>query len=339
MPETDLVQAAQPYEDSTGLRDDAAGLRTRLDRDGYLFLRGVLPEVDLAMVRRSTFAVIERHGWVDSTGRPIEAAACWDPDPAFRSVHREAWTNEAFHALAHHRAMTALMAGLLAPHEVFVHPRACLRLAFTVPSQERVPSLHQDHPEIQGSLRTLTAWVPLARCGPTTGSLMVVPGSHRSGTLPLRLTTGPVGWETSVDSNQELRCGECEPGDVLIFTAFTLHGASSAGPEAALRLSIDARYQPVGDPISETCLDLVDEPFTWSDVYQGWMNRHLQYYWRALDLDIRAYDPRLDDWRSDEAIRRARDGDRAPEVLRGLELARRYDRRSDVRAAARRELR
>ncbi|UQI45933.1 phytanoyl-CoA dioxygenase family protein [Streptomyces sp. HU2014] len=50
------------------------------------------------------------------------------------------------------------------------------------------------------------------------------------------------------------------PGDVLIFTAHTVHrGTPNTG--TGPRMSMDVRYQCESEPISETCLELRDEGY------------------------------------------------------------------------------
>ena len=57
-----------------------------------------------------------------------------------------------------------------------------------------------------------------------------------------------------------------------------------------LRLSIDARYQRVSDPIAPSSLLPHSQPNTWEAIYAEWPDDRLQYYWRQYELDVADYD-------------------------------------------------
>ena len=46
------MEQMQPFVDSTAVRDDRSALCERLERDGYLFVRGLLPREAVMSVRR-----------------------------------------------------------------------------------------------------------------------------------------------------------------------------------------------------------------------------------------------------------------------------------------------
>ncbi|CAM5593039.1 phytanoyl-CoA dioxygenase family protein [Streptomyces abikoensis] len=317
-----------PFTDSTRLRRDSAALGELLASDGYLFLRGVLPAQDVAAVRRHVLDVADAAGWLRpaASGRILPeadpAAAVWDPDPAYRAVHRQLFAHRPVHALMHHPALLDLMADLTGCSEPLVHPRKVIRAVHPRPAAGSVVGgWHQDYPEIQGSAGTLTAWTPLAPVGLGTGALALVPGSHRDGVLPLRLAPTGAGWEAATDP-AAARTAELRPGDILIFTAHTVHrGTPNTG--RGLRMSVDVRYQCPSEPISETCLELRDESYGWDEVYATWprgARDPLAYYWRSdLMLDVQPYDYQYDHWRNQEAL--AAGARRDPAARRALELA------------------
>ena len=76
----------QPFLDSTGLIGDPAALNERLDTEGYLFIRGLLPRDAILDVRRQCREVAAAGGWIDRS-HPLDegvanpAAACTDPSP------------------------------------------------------------------------------------------------------------------------------------------------------------------------------------------------------------------------------------------------------------------
>lgn len=341
----------QPYTDSTELLAERSRLVDRLAEEGYLYLRNVLPVAEVARVRHQVLEIATDAGWLRpgraGTSQPsgagtlqpggadlpavdVEAMArC--PGPTRQAVLKAMWCLRDLHALLHSAALLTVVESLLG-EPVFVHPRKVLR--FVAPERSPVVSgLHQDHPGVQGSPRTLTAWTPLAPVTPETGGLVIVPRSHRDGLLPLRLCAGTiVGWETDLPVDVVHR-GPMDPGDVLVFTAYTVHGGSpnTGGPDTGspntgspntggLRLSADCRYQPLGEPVCRDSVELDDGD--WDEVYRTWPGRGrddpLAHYWRGLPLDLVAYDPRADAAREREAIAAGRRHD--PAAARALRV-------------------
>ncbi|GAB2991793.1 phytanoyl-CoA dioxygenase family protein [Saccharothrix stipae] len=315
------------YTDSTPLLDDAPRLADRLAEDGYLLLRGVLPAAEVERVRDLVLATAAAAGWLNAAeaaedGLPavdVEAMArCGEPDR--EATRRAMWNRREFHALMHSPALLGVVEGLLG-EPVFPHPRKVPRL---VPPEAAggsfVSGWHQDHPGVQGSARTLTAWTPLAPVSARSGGLAVVPGSHRDGVLPLRLSAGTiVGWEidTAVDA---VRSGPMWPGDVLVFTAHTVHGGGRNTGQG-LRLSADCRYQPLREPVCRDSLEL-DVGHSWDEVYRTWpgggVDDPLARYWHELPLDVVDYDRRADSVREREAIAAGRNHD--PRAARALRI-------------------
>ena len=133
-------------------------LRTRLDEDGFVFLRGVLRRQAVLGVRRAILECCRAGGWLvpgstleDGTTDP--ARACVEPEPAFLAVYREVQKREAFHALAHDPALLDLAERLLG-EPAFPHPNKIARLSFPGNVQHTTPP-HQDFPFIQGAARDL----------------------------------------------------------------------------------------------------------------------------------------------------------------------------------------
>ena len=61
----------QPYLDSTAVVDDGAELARRMDRDGHLFVRDLLPAEILESLRLKFLGVARNAGWV-KTDTPLE---------------------------------------------------------------------------------------------------------------------------------------------------------------------------------------------------------------------------------------------------------------------------
>jgi ectoine hydroxylase-related dioxygenase (phytanoyl-CoA dioxygenase family) len=88
--------------------------------------------------------------------------------------------------------------------------------------------------------RMWTVWIPLSATPMEVGPLAVIPGSHRSTTLPQKDALAGIDvphdicWATQ----------EVSPGDVVFFSAATIHCAWSNMSPTAVRLSLDVRYEP-----------------------------------------------------------------------------------------------
>jgi Phytanoyl-CoA dioxygenase (PhyH) len=170
------------------------------------------------------------------------------------------------------------VAGLLDPllgSPVIVHPAKLVRLIWPH-RDELVTRPHQDFPYIQGAADTLTAWIPLGGCSPRTGSVRVIPRSHRSDVRPVHrvLGAGGFGVDLRPDDRRWLEI-DFQPGDVLLFHAFTVHAASAHHGDR-IRLSVDFRYQSASDPIAREWLGPHPhhaEPNGWADVTRGWASR------------------------------------------------------------------
>lgn len=58
---------------SNELLDDPAGLRARMDEEGYLFLRGILPTAVLAKLLDDVTTILHRIGWIRGGAARLEA--------------------------------------------------------------------------------------------------------------------------------------------------------------------------------------------------------------------------------------------------------------------------
>ena len=76
-----------------------------------------------------------------------------------------------------------------------------------------------------------------------------------------------------------------------------------------LRLSIDARYQRVADPIAPGSLLPHSQPNTWEAIYAEWPADRLQYYWREHELDVADYDGSYHEERDRQALALGEQGD------------------------------
>lgn len=112
---------------------------------------------------------------------------------------------------------------------------------------------HQDIgvllPEADAST-ILTVWIPLTESTIANGCLQVIPFSHRPGKLFDHCPGGPGGLAIP---NHLLPAGTpvplpMTPGSILLMTQSTVHGSLDNVTPNEVRLSLDLRYQPSGQP-------------------------------------------------------------------------------------------
>ncbi len=166
-----------------------------------------------------------------------------------------AYSTPCFHELANDSNLTTGMMRVLGASELFVHPRRFIRVGFPhslAPSL--TTALHQDYRYVQGAIDTLTAWIPLGPCNQSNGTLMLFPGTHKRGLLPVSESSGAsFSFGVSSDDLPQPVYAEVNEGDVVIFHSFTLHGACPNWSDR-VRLSMDVRFQRADDRLCASAL-------------------------------------------------------------------------------------
>ncbi len=300
-----------PFLDSTDAVNDGPELQRRMQRDGYLFIRGLLPKEELESLRLQFLEIMHEVGWVRPGTPPREAMAnldafCVEPEPVYMEVYHRQQKLQAFHALQHHPNLIGLFEHLLGD-TVLPHPRLIARTLFPERNAYTTPA-HQDFIPIQGTPDTYTAWIPLQDVPPELGGLQIASGSHQRGIYDIRPALGAGGLEVAESLEGTWVNSPFHQSDVLIFHSLTVHqGRSFQGDR--LRLSIDGRFQRVSDPIDAGSLLPHGGLITWEEVYADWAPTPLQYYWKQWDLEVTAYDSRYHDKRDRMAIEMGRRGD------------------------------
>jgi phytanoyl-CoA hydroxylase len=94
----------------------------------------------------------------------------------------------------------------------------------------------------------LTVWIPFTRATEENGCLQVIPGSHRRGLVDH--CSGKTGYFGLSDRALE---GDrtsipMEPGSVLLMHRHMMHGSLENESHDEVRLSLDLRYQRIGEP-------------------------------------------------------------------------------------------
>jgi hypothetical protein len=286
------AQAMQPYPDfldSTGLLDDGPALHARLVRDGYLFIRGLLPAQTILAVRERLLAKAEAGGWLDPDS-PVQAAiankaaACKDPEDRYMRVFRNLWMDEDLHRLRIHPVVTGLFTRIFG-EPALAHPMFVQRNIFPqTDGFDFTTGMHQDRVHIGGAT-SYALWMPLGDCPREKGALAVAAGSHTNGILDTKVGSGAGGMDIAVPIPGTWVTGAFTAGDALIFQDVTVHKALP-NRTGEIRMSFDARFQPLSQPIADANMVPYAGCGTWQDVYVGWDRTDGQYYWKDLALNI-----------------------------------------------------
>lgn len=266
----------QELTDSSPLRYDAPALRARLGQDGYLFFRGLLPVEDVYAVRRGVFDALGDAGWLAPEAtfdEPVPTSvAVREGGPGYFESYVGIQRLQAFHELAHHAAVTALIQEIL-DDPLLIHPRKIARTS--LPKDDEYTKPHQDYRLIQGSVDTLTCWVPLGDCPASLGSLRMLKGSHLEGLVEADPGKGPGGLQVEVEDDDPRWCTtDFRAGDAIIFTSLTVHGALRNNADH-LRFSADFRYQSLLEPVLPASLSPHYAPHIpdWEVLTRGWTSR------------------------------------------------------------------
>jgi hypothetical protein len=229
---------AVPEED----RGDRARLRSRLQRDGYLFLTGLL---DPAVVREF------REYYFGLTGVATDRAS-------YRKVlFEEIVPGPEYAAFCAQPALKGWFEWFLGG-EPFLHRRKIIRQ--TAPGENGIGTATQAHYDLvylrDGTDQVLSAWIPLGDCPVNRGGLTYLQGSHHrvleeeaAGRLKrpaASITADLPALATEYDANWLV--ADYAAGDVVVHTAHTVHAALD-NVSTELRLSTDIRYQLADDAI------------------------------------------------------------------------------------------
>jgi hypothetical protein len=317
---------------SNVVQDDAGELRRRLDEDGYLFFRQLLAPDRLLQMRREMLTEMQAGGWLVKGTDPIDGIANPDArstegDLEYTHVYHHVYRLQSFHEIAHCREVMDLLERIRGC-EMMPQPQKVARLWFPKFTEHTTP-IHQDFVHFQGTHDNLTCWSPVGDCPRELGGLAVLRGSHKVARVlehHFSLGAGSLHVDTTAHSELggEWLTTDYEIGDTLIFPALTIHKALPNLTEDRLRVSLDNRYQRVGDPIAEHMLNphlSSMSPLSWEDVYAGWDSDEFQYYWSKFDTPVLPKITEYLDKAFDEAVDLARQGDdRARLHLRRLAL-------------------
>lgn len=261
-------------EDCTALLADPTALRAFMDREGYIYLKGVLDTDKISAAHAIMAQRLAERGHLDPAA-PVEQCIA-APTTKVQFMPDLSKDNPPLMDVLYDGAMMEIFTRLLdAPvrHFDFTWVRAVAPKRGTPPHMDIVYMG-------RGTKQLYTAWTPICDIPMTMGGLLVLERSHKH----TRLNEGygakdvdefcenkvgadytdmggggnirPGGWLT--DNPVKLRralggrwlTADFQAGDVLIFSVYTVH-TSLDNASKRVRLSTDTRYQRADEPIDE----------------------------------------------------------------------------------------
>lgn len=276
------------FVESNDLLNDPAALRKRLEDDGYLFLRDMLPGDDMLELRRRMLEFCRDAGWLIKGSELMDGLTNHEPimegDEPWQPVYAGIQSLELFHRMKLNERVHRVMDDLF-QEPVFALPMSIARIAFPN-DNERGTQPHQDWLYVGGSTETISCWAPVGDIPEHVGGLRVLKGSHKAGFLKPEAAQGPGGNIVPIDPTLEWVQSDYRNGDLLMFKALTVHAAAPNHTPDTLRLSIDFRYTGQTHTITEGWLDphfsWLGEPFTWDTLDKDWRDSPTSRYWERL---------------------------------------------------------
>jgi 1-deoxypentalenic acid 11beta-hydroxylase len=238
------------FQTANHLLNDFEKMKATFREEGYLFFRNVL-EADAVLKVKQDFVEVLQKQRVVKTG---------ESEPIWTGAGLDQIDDNALYALDSYQELLDRESSLLLFEKIFGEPVFMYRntdIRFALPKDEKhlTPS-HQDHFFIRQTNRFRTAWIPLMNIEREVGGLTLAARSHELGLLEHvehetaysyifrgRKQRG-VPWERIV---QEWLTTDYRPGDLLLFHSLMIHRALPNASDR-IRLSLDARYQPISEP-------------------------------------------------------------------------------------------
>jgi len=218
--------------------------------EGYLFFQRVLDTDAILAVKRDFIRVLQQQGIVE----PGATEAIWT------GASLDQIDDDALYALNSYQAFldlgsTRQLIEMVFGEPVFMYRNTDIRFALPRDTKHLTPP-HQDHFFIRQTNNFRTVWIPLMNIEQEVGGLALAARSHRLGLLEhvehdtaysyifrgrkqrgVPLERVAHNWLTT----------NYQPGDILIFHSLMIHRALP-NTSNRIRLSLDARYQPLAEP-------------------------------------------------------------------------------------------
>ncbi len=253
-----------PLLDSAHLVGTPGALESRLEEDGYLFLKGVLDANEVLAAREEVMTRLAEVGEVRQpasegifTGASRRRELADDLGAFWKSVSEGPMLRQVTHGERLRSVIGDVYGEAARPHDyLFLRPSPV----------GRATNLHYDRPFFaRGSNRISTAWLALGDIPVEEGPLVVVEGSNRFDDLIEQAYA--IDYDSADSPHVVLeenaitlarargacfKTADFEVGDMAVFNMKTLHGTlDNHSPRNRIRLSCDVRFQPMTDAMDE----------------------------------------------------------------------------------------
>lgn len=253
-----------PFVDSTSIADDHAALSQSFRENGYIFVRGLIPQDSINQARQEVFGRLAEVDEIAepavngiTTGRSRRSELVTDLGQFWQSVSEGEAIRKVSHADETKSLLNVLLDEPALAHDyIFLRPGSTGRFTF----------LHFDYPFFsRGSKRVVTAWTAIGPVPKNEGALFVLENSHTFDDLigdaveidyasaaspQVQMTDDLVKFARQRGSR--LLTTDFKPGDVIVFGMTTMHGAFDNSSELGrARLTVDVRWQPAAEPFDD----------------------------------------------------------------------------------------
>ena len=250
-------------------------LREHYERDGHLWLKGLLPRADVLEFRERVFSHFADTGLIVPGSAPRHAPAAASAEIAQLSRQRlmEIVRSTLYERFCMHPALAEFVDEFL-DGLTYLHKRKILR--YTRPRDPSATGAHYDLVYLRGGTeRLLTAWIPIGDVPVEMGGLVYLEGSHAIGkrmeaefrgknanlspeeqVSAFNKNMNEGGWLTKKLADLANRfdtrwlIANYEAGDVVFHSPYMIHAATqNEDVQGRMRLSTDIRFQRVRDEI------------------------------------------------------------------------------------------
>jgi len=250
-------------QDSTIEVEDGELLRERMNEEGYLFIRGVIDSKLIREVKSDVLDALRRAQWIAADGS-LQPLINGQEDPRYWAGFGGVQALESFHRMAFDTRLTAIMSALLG-EDMYPWPGKAPYMMWP----EHLGGTHaKPHQEgVRWSEDVLSTWISIGNTPMRQGGLAVLPRTQNIGYLP------GYGYGQS-DFGPEWVTTGFEPGDIVIFHNFTVHG-SLPNQTDELRLSCAFKWQSARYPAPAEAGLPVRYPGVpgWDSLTAGWTSR------------------------------------------------------------------
>jgi hypothetical protein len=248
--------------DSNSILNDPAALRARMQADGYLLLRGILPRERVLGARRMVLERLAAAGKLDKNASLMDGILADGSSGEYLGGKKEVTHSPDFLAFAECPEFFSFFNHFLSEPAMTLSYKWLRAVGNEGGTKPHYDVVFMGRGETQ---RLFTCWTPMGDIGLDGGPLAVLVGSHRLDSYKkVRETYGKQDVDhVNIESNfshdpmeivqkfgGQWQTSDFKVGDVLIFTMYTMHAAIQ-NTTRRVRISADLRFQPASAPADE----------------------------------------------------------------------------------------